>query len=76
MLGRQVRRPLIRETTALGAAYLAGLAVGVWKDRAELSKLWHCDAAYVPLKDAAWRAEQFRGWNKAVGRSLRWAEEE
>ena len=75
VLGRQVRRPLIRETTALGAAYLAGLAVGVWKDRAELSKLWHCDAAYVPLQDDAWRAEQFRGWDKAVGRSLRWAEE-
>ncbi len=76
VLGRQVRRPLIRETTALGAAYLAGLAVGVWRDRAELAKLWHCDAAFAPQKDDAWRAEQFCGWNKAVGRSLRWAEEE
>lgn len=76
VLGRQVRRPLIRETTALGAAYLAGLAVGVWRDRAELAKLWHCDAAFAPQKDDAWRGEQFRGWNKAVGRSLCWAEEE
>ena len=76
VLGRQVRRPLIRETTALGAAYLAGLAVGVWKDRAELEKLWHCDAVFTPQRDDAWRAAQFRGWDRAVGRSLRWAEEE
>ncbi|MBR6414064.1 MAG: glycerol kinase GlpK [Oscillospiraceae bacterium] len=76
VLGRQVRRPLIRETTALGAAYLAGLAVGVWKDRAELEKLWHCDAVFTPQRDDAWRAAQFCGWDRAVGRSLRWAEEE
>ena len=76
VLGRQVRRPLIRETPALGAAYLAGLAVGVWKDRAELEKLWHCDAVFTPQRDDAWRAAQFRGWDRAVGRSLRWAEEE
>ena len=74
LLGKQVRRPLIRESTALGAAYLAGLAIGVWKDRTEIAGLWHCEASFSPQKDAAWRAEQFRGWNKAVGRSLNWAE--
>ncbi len=74
ILGKQVRRPMIRETTALGAAYLAGLAVGVWKDRAEIVKLWHCDSTFVPAKDEAWRNEQFHGWNKAVGRSLHWAD--
>ena len=74
VLGKQVRRPMIRETTALGAAYLAGLATGVWKDRAEIAQLWHCDSTFVPQKDEAWRAQQFRGWNKAVGRSLHWAD--
>ena len=74
ILGKQVRRPMIRETTALGAAYLAGLAVGVWKDREEIRKLWHCDSTFVPTKDEAWRSEQFHGWNKAVGRSLHWAD--
>ena len=74
ILGKQVRRPMIRETTALGAAYLAGLAVGVWKDQSEIVKLWNCDAAFVPQKDEAWRNEQFKGWNKAVGRSLHWAD--
>ena len=74
ILGKQVRRPMIRETTALGAAYLAGLATGVWKDRAEIVKLWHCDSTFTPRKDESWRQQQFQGWNKAVGRSLHWAE--
>ena len=74
ILGAQVRRPMIRETTALGAAYLAGLAVGVWKDQDEICKLWHCDSTFEPSKDEAWRKEQFKGWNKAVGRSLHWAD--
>ena len=74
ILGAKVRRPVIRETTALGAAYLAGLATGVWKDREEIRKLWHCDSTFVPAKDEAWRNEQFHGWNKAVGRSLHWAD--
>ena len=74
ILGTRVRRPMIRETTALGAAYLAGLATGVWKDREEIAKLWHCDSTFAPQKDEAWRSAQFKGWNKAVGRSLRWAD--
>ena len=66
---------MIRETTALGAAYLAGLAVGIWKDRDEISKLWHCDSTFEPRMEADERAEHLKGWSKAVGRSLHWAEE-
>lgn len=69
-----IRRPAIRETTALGACYLAGLAAGVWKNRDELRRLWRCDAVFRPEMDADTRARLRRGWAKAVGRSLDWAE--
>ena len=69
-----IRRPVIRETTALGACYLAGLAAGVWRDREELKQLWRCDTLYQPSMDAGLRAAGLRGWNKAVGRSLDWEE--
>ena len=74
VLGRSVRRPMIRETTALGAAYLAGLAVGVWKNTQELRSLWHCDLTFTPEMDEARREKLLRGWHKAVGRSLDWEE--
>ena len=73
ILDRQVRRPMIRETTALGAAYLAGLAAGVWRDREELRRLWVCDTAYTPDMDPARRAALMDGWHRAVGRSRGWA---
>ena len=76
VLGRSVRRPMIRETTALGAAYLAGLAVGVWKNTQELRSLWHCDLTFTPEMDEARREKLLRGWHKAVGRSLDWEEHE
>ena len=76
MLGCPVRRPVVRETTALGAAYLAGLAVGFWKDQDELKQLWRCDVAFEPKMEAARRENCRRGWAKAVGRSLDWAEHE
>ena len=72
ILGKQVLRPVIRETTALGAAYLAGLAVGVWKSQEEIRSLWHCDSAFRPQMPEAQRLKLLHGWNKAVGRSLRW----
>ena len=72
ILGKPVLRPVIRETTALGAAYLAGLAVGVWQDQAEISALWHCDSTFAPSMPEEQRLKLLRGWNKAVGRSLRW----
>ena len=51
ILGKIVRRPLIRETTALGAAYLAGLAVGFWKDKEEIMDKWNVDNEYKPNLD-------------------------
>ena len=74
MLAKPVRRPVIRETTALGAAYLAGLAVGVWKDCEELQSLWHCDVTFEPKMEPEKREKLLRGWHKAVGRSLDWEE--
>ena len=73
MLGHQVLRPVIRETTALGAAYLAGLAVGVWKDREEIRSLWSCDTTFSPQMEAERREALLGGWHKAVGRSRDWA---
>ena len=72
--GCAIRRPLIRETTALGACYLAGLATGVWKDRAELQSLWRCDTLFEPQMDGQTRGSLLRGWDTAVGRILDWAE--
>ena len=74
MLAHTVRRPVVRETTALGAAYLAGLAVGFWKDQEELRRLWQCDVAFEPHMAQERREACRRGWAKAVGRSLDWEE--
>ena len=76
MLAKPVLRPVIRETTALGAAYLAGLAVGVWRDTDELRRLWRCDTAFHPSMQEDKRLTLARGWHKAVGRSLDWVEHE
>lgn len=76
ILERRVCRPMIRETTALGAAYLAGLAVGVWKDQEQLRQLWSCDVTFEPEMEARRRQILLHGWAKAVGRSLDWAEKE
>ncbi|MGM9651555.1 MAG: glycerol kinase GlpK [Faecousia sp.] len=76
ILGRPVRRPVIRETTALGAAYLAGLATGVWESPAQISGLWHCDTTFVPSMAPEHRAGLIHGWSRAVGRSLDWVEHE
>ena len=74
ILNKEVCRPVIRETTALGAAYLAGLAVGVWKDQEEIKKFWACDQAYAPTMEAVQRQQLLDGWHRAVGRSRGWAE--
>jgi glycerol kinase len=74
ILAKPVRRPAIRETTALGAAYLAGLAVGVWRDQDEIRALCTPDQEYEPDMEEARRQTLLRGWHKAVGRSLNWAE--
>ena len=69
-----IRRPVIRETTALGAGYLAGLATGAWSSRDELKELWRCDTLYAPSMEDEKRSRLLNGWDKAVGRSLDWAE--
>ena len=76
ILDRSVLRPVVRETTALGAAYLAGLAVGMWRDRQELRGLWQRDAEFRPAMDPARREALLRGWRRAVERSRSWAQEE
>ena len=66
ILDCEVRRPMIRETTALGAAYLAGLAVGVWKDREEIRSLWNCDVTFSSRMEEERRKKLLHGWHKAV----------
>ncbi len=73
ILAKEVRRPAIRETTALGAAYLAGLATGVWKDQEEIKRLWMCETTFAPDMEQARREKLVSGWHKAVGRSRGWA---
>lgn len=71
-----VRRPACVETTAMGAAGLAGLAVGFWKDTAELKAKWEAARCFRPEKDADWSAEKVKGWTRAVRRALAWIEED
>jgi len=72
ILGISVERPKILETTALGAAYLAGIAVGVWKDLNELSRLWQRDEVFEPAIDMERREALYRGWRRAVERAREW----
>ena len=72
MLGVPVVRPRVSETTALGAAYLAGLAVGFWKDRSEIAAQWQTDRRFVPAMKSAERKKLTGSWNKALHRAQRW----
>ena len=74
LLGIPVVRPKVAETTALGAAYAAGLAVGFWKDYDELRANWGKDKEWQPAMDAARRAVLYAGWKKAVTRTFDWIE--
>jgi glycerol kinase len=69
-----VVRPKITETTALGAAYAAGLAVGYWRSREDLLSNWEVDKRWTPQMTESRRAELFGSWQKAVGRSLDWVD--
>lgn len=71
-LGVPVQRPRVRETTALGAAYLAGLAVGFWRDQQELATHWTLDREFRPAMPQDERERHYRGWRKAVSRTLEW----
>jgi len=73
LLGVTVHRPVISETTALGAAYLAGLAVGYWKDEAEIAANWALEREFQPQMAPAERNERHAMWRRAVERSRGWA---
>ena len=72
IMNKSIRRPMIRETTALGAAYLAGLAVGLWRDVDEIRHNWTLDRVYTPDMDETTRLKLLAGWNRAVERAKAW----
>ncbi|MFN2132309.1 MAG: glycerol kinase GlpK [Anaerolineae bacterium] len=74
ILGLPVVRPTINETTALGAAYAAGLATGLWSGLDDLRANWGVDRAFEPTWDEARRAEGYRGWKKAIARTREWVD--
>jgi len=76
VLGCKVVRPAVIETTALGAALLAGLAVGVWKDMDEIRSIWSMDLSLEPQMNEQARDRVLAGWHKAVQRSMNWIEPE
>lgn len=73
ILDTQIRRPCVRETTALGAAYLAGLATGLWESLDEIRNAWTLDRAFTPEMEENERNTLLQGWYKAVERSKNWA---
>lgn len=75
ILGVPVERPRVTETTALGAAYLAGLAVGFWKSEEEIEALWQLDRRFEPNMDPGHREELVYNWRRAVERAKRWIED-
>ncbi|MGZ3674846.1 MAG: glycerol kinase GlpK [Ktedonobacterales bacterium] len=76
VLNVRVERPVVAETTALGAAYLAGLAVGYWSGLDDVARNWAVDRVFTPTMDPARRDRLYRGWQRAVERSRGWAKEE
>ncbi len=74
LLGVPVVRPKVTETTALGAAYLAGLAVGYWKDQKQIAAQWQVDRRFTPTMTSARRKQLEAGWRKALDRARRWEE--
>src|SRR5204862_3300076 len=74
LLGVPVVRPQVPETTALGAAYLAGLAVGFWKDQKEIAQQWQAERKFAPAMKTADRKRLFTGWCKALARAKGWEE--
>lgn len=76
ILGINVVRPEIRETTALGAAYAAGLAVGFWETQEQLNRNWRAQKTWRPRMPEEQKEAMFANWKKAVERSLGWVDEE
>jgi glycerol kinase len=74
MLSVPVVRPKVAETTALGAAYLAGLAVGFWKSQADIARQWQVDKRFKPAMKATVRARIVKGWDRALSLAKAWEE--
>ena len=74
ILGKEVDRPVVTETTALGAAYLAGLATGFWKSRDEIAQKWSMDRKFMPVMNIDEREARYSKWKKAVTRATLWEE--
>lgn len=74
LLGCEIKRPKIIETTAIGAAFLAGLAVGFWKNQEELQSLWTADRSFSPKMPSEKQEKLIHFWHKAVERSKHWVE--
>ena len=76
ILGVPVERPDVTETTALGAAYLAGLAVGFWPDQKTIAEHWNVNRKFASFMGATEREKLYKGWKKAVQRAMKWEEED
>ena len=76
VLGVEVRRSAVRETTALGAAFLAGIAEGVWDGPDDIASKWSDDGRFTPAVDPAAITAQYEQWHRAVDRSRNWATDE
>ena len=76
ILNVPVVRPEHLETTGMGAAFAAGLACGVWKDLDEVGKMWAVNTTWIPRMDEKEREKCWKGWNKAVQRSMNWLEDD
>ena len=74
VLGVPVVRPAVTETTALGAAYLAGLGVGLWSSPEEVAATWQAERRFEPGRDEGWAADRLAGWTRAIERSRHWAQ--
>ena len=74
ILGKEVDRPVVTETTALGAAYLAGLATGFWKSRDEIAQKWSMDRKFMPVMNIDEREARYSKWKKAVTGATLWEE--
>lgn len=75
IIGAPVNRPSCVETTAMGAAYLAGLTVGYWENKEDVIRNWKIDRTFAPMLEEAEREKKLAGWNKAVKYAFGWAKE-
>jgi glycerol kinase len=75
ILGVPVQRPAVTETTALGAAYLAGLATGFWSSQGEIQQQWRVEKTFEPRMSAGERDGLYGGWKRAVERAKAWAQD-